>query len=517
MNRKTLTIGLPVLMVFGAAVYGAYWYGMHHTVLTAEGSNLSSSTSSATGDDKRDPASGRRVLYWHDPMVPGQRFDKPGKSPFMDMQLVPVYADAGGDEGTVNISPRVVQNLGVRTAEVIKGTLAQGLQLVGNVAYDERDVVMIQARSGGFVEKLHVRAPLDPVRKGQPLVEILSPEWVAAQEEYLALRRMQTADAESLRSAARQRMLLLGMSEEAIRLMESTGQVQTRATYYTPVGGVVSELGVREGMTVTTGAPLFRINGLARVWVNAEVPEAQASGLRPGQPVKARASAFGGEIFNGRINALLPQVSQATRTLVARIELPNPGGRLTPGMFVTVDLASAAKRETLLVPSEAVIQTGKRTVVMLALDVGKFQPVDVRMGAEANGQTEITEGLQLGQKVVVSGQFLIDSEASLKGTTTRMTDVTAAAPPVAGEHQGEGRIESINRQFVTLSHDPIPSLQWGAMTMEFAMPKSGVPAGLKPGQRVRFALTVGKDGMPTITRIETMGEAGTAARTGAKQ
>lgn len=365
-----------------------------------------------------------------------------------------------------------------------------------------------------------MRAPLDPVRKGQALVDILSPEWVAAQEEYLTLRRMQTVDAESLRSAARQRMLLLGLSEEAIRLVESTGQVQTRATYYAPVGGVVSELGVREGMTVVTGAPLFRINGLGRVWVNAEVPEAQAYGMRPGQPVKARASAYAGEVFNGRINALLPQVSPATRTLVARIELPNPGGRLAPGMFMTVALSSAAKKETLLVPSEAIIQTGKRTVVMLALDAGKFQPVDVTMGAEANGQTEITAGLQLGQKVVLSGQFLIDSEASLKGATTRMADVAAAAPPVAAEHQGEGRIESINRQFVTLSHDPIPSLQWGAMTMEFAMPKTGVPAGLKPGQRVRFALTVGKDGMPVITRIEAMGDAGDAgkaARTGAKR
>lgn len=517
MNRKTLTIGLPVLMVFGAALYGAYWYGSHHAVQMAKVANESASATPAAGEDKRDPTDGRRVLYWHDPMVPGQKFDKPGKSPFMDMQLVPVYADAGGDVGTVNISSRVVQNLGVRTAEVTKGSLSQGVQLVGNVAYDERDVVVIQARSGGFVEKLHVRAPLDPVRKGQALVEILSPEWVAAQEEYLTLRRMQTVDAESLRSAARQRMLLLGISEEAIRVVESTGQVQTRATYYAPVGGVVSELGVREGMTVMAGAPLFRINGLARVWINAEVPEAQAYGMRPGQSVKARASAYAGEVFNGRINALLPQVSQATRTLVARIELPNPGGRLAPGMFMTVDLSYAAKKETLLIPSEAIIQTGKRTVVVLALDAGKFQPVDVKMGAEANGQTEITEGLQLGQKVVLSGQFLIDSEASLKGATTRMADVAAAALPVATEHQGEGRIESINPKFVTLSHDPIPSLQWGAMTMEFAMPKSGVPAGLKPGQRVRFTLIVAKDGMPVIARIEAMGDAGKAARTGAKQ
>jgi membrane fusion protein, copper/silver efflux system len=432
MKTQALVLALVAAGLVGAAGYGAYRFGMTRGMQMTPSSPQPAQANAAAGAGipkagDAGPAAGRKILYWHDPMAPGQKFDKPGKSPFMDMELVPVYADAAGDEGTVKISSRVVQNLGVRTAEVVKGSLARGMQVVGNVAYNERELVLVQARVGGFVEKLHVRAPLDPVRKGQALVEILAPDWVAAQEEYLTLRRMQAADMEPLRAAARQRMMLVGMSEDAIRLLESTGKVQTWTIYYAPASGVIAELGVREGMTVMPGATLFRINGLGSVWLNAEVPEAQAAGLRPGQPVEARAQANPGAVYTGRIQALLPQVSQVTRTVTARIELGNPGGRLSPGMFMTVDLASAQKKESLLVPSEAVIQTGTRSVVMLAVGEGKFQPVDVEVGSEANGQTEIRKGLEAGQRVVVSGQFLIDSEASLKGTATRMEDIPAPA------------------------------------------------------------------------------------------
>ncbi len=181
MNRRIFAvISLLVLGALGIASYAAYSLGTRAGAQTATSAPESSA---AAQGDKIDPKTGRRVLYWHDPMVPGQKFDKPGRSPFMDMQLVPVYADEAGQEGTVAISPRVVQSLGIRTAEVVKGSIAQKIQAVGNVAYNERELVLVQARVGGFVEKLHVRAPLDPVHKGQPLVEILSPDWVAAQEE----------------------------------------------------------------------------------------------------------------------------------------------------------------------------------------------------------------------------------------------------------------------------------------------------------------------------------------------
>jgi Cu(I)/Ag(I) efflux system membrane fusion protein len=376
-------------------------------------------------------SSEKKVLYWHDPMVPGQKFDKPGKSPFMDMQLVPVYAEEGADEGKVSISPRVQQNLGVRIAEVTKGSLGSALQASGSVAFNERDVALVQARSNGFVERLYVRAPLDPVRKGQPLLELYVPDWIAAQEEYLSVKRMGTAPAAAgLLDAARQRMRLAGMSEPQIRQVEASGKLSSRVTIVAPTTGVVTELSAREGMTVMSGAPLFRINGLATVWVDAEVPEAAVAQLRPGLAVEASTPAFP-DTFKGKVETILPQVNRATRTVQARIALANPSGRLLPGMFATVHFAPPARRDVLLVPSEAVIQTGTRSVVMVALGDGKFAPAEVETGAEANGQTEIRKGLEAGQKVVASGQFLIDSEASLKGSAARMGELP---PAPAGAH-----------------------------------------------------------------------------------
>jgi Cu(I)/Ag(I) efflux system membrane fusion protein len=288
-----------------------------------------------------------------------------------------------------------------------------------------------------------VRAPLDPVRKGQPLAELYVPDWVAAQEEYLSARRIGArADAKGLADladAAAQRMRLAGMTDEQIRAVEASGKVQPRLTVTAPLGGVVGEISAREGMTVMAGAPLFRINGLSTVWVNAEVPEASAAQVRRGNRVEARTPAVPGAIFRGKVSAILPEVNPATRTLKARIELANARGQLAPGMFVTVKFAPAARRDVLLVPSEAVIQTGKRSVVIVAQGDGKFAPADVEVGLDSDGQTEIRKGLALGQKVVVSGQFLIDSEASLKGTETRMGGATQPEAAVEGAMKGRIR------------------------------------------------------------------------------
>ncbi|GAA4030353.1 efflux RND transporter periplasmic adaptor subunit [Actimicrobium antarcticum] len=362
----------------------------------------------------------KKVLYWHDPMVPGQRFDKPGPSPFMDMALVPVYADAGSDDGQIVISPRMQQNLGVRTAEVTSGTLPSGFSAVGNVAYNERDVVLVQARAAGFVERLYVRAVLDPVRQGQALAELYVPDWVAAQEEFLTVRRMTGANTDVLVDGARQRMRLAGMNAAQIRQVESTGKVQARVTIQAPRSGVLTELSVREGSTVMAGAPLMRLNGTGTVWINAEIAESQAAQVRPGMTVEARTAALPAVVFKGTVSALLPQVTQATRTLIARIELANPSGQLAPGMFVTLQFAATTTAPVLLVASEAVIRTGTRTVVMVAQGDGKFAPVDIEAGTESNGQTVVLKGLAAGQKVVTSGQFLIDSDASLKGVGARM-------------------------------------------------------------------------------------------------
>jgi len=434
MTRRTLAIALAALAAAGAGGFGLYWLGMTQGMRMA----AAPAAASVPGTGPRhageiDPANGKKVLYWHDPMVPAQKFDRPGKSPFMDMQLVPVYAEDDADEGGVAISPRVEQNLGIRTAEVTTGTLARRIEVVGNVAYNERDQAVVQARANGFLERLHVRAALDPVRKGEPLAEIYVPDWVAAQEEFLTAARMEGADGGALREGAIQRMRLAGMDDAQIRLVESSGKVQPRMTLVAPISGVVAELTAREGMTVMAGAPLFRINGLSTIWVNAEVPEGLAAAVRPGTPVKARAPAFPGKVFEGKVGAILPEVNPATRTLKTRIELANPRAELVPGMFATVDLAPGARNDVVMVPTEALIPTGKRTLVVLA-ETGaqgrqRLRPVDVETGAEADGMTEIRKGLKPGEKVVVSGQFLIDSEASLKAAAARLSDAPSEGDP----------------------------------------------------------------------------------------
>ncbi|MRV71746.1 efflux RND transporter periplasmic adaptor subunit [Duganella sp. FT92W] len=485
MKRKTIAIA--ALATAGIVAGGA---ALYRAGVAQGGQNAATPAS----DSRSDPAGGRKVLYWHDPMVPGPKFDKPGKSPFMDMALVPVYADQSGDDGKVAISPRIQQNLGIRTAPVEQGALAASLTVVGNISFNERDTAMVQARAGGYVERLLVRAPLDAVRRGQPLVELYVPDWVAAQEEYLAARRMSA----ELGDAARQRMRLAGMDDLQIRAVETTGKVHARLAVASPMAGVVTELAVREGMTVAAGAPLYRINGTSAVWLIAEVPETAAAQVRPGQNVAARVAALPGMAFSGKVEALLPEVNPSTRTLKARIVLANPDGRLVQGMFATADLAGQTGAPALLVPTEAVIRTGTRSVVFVAAGAGGFAPVDVETGAEAGGRTEIRKGLVAGQQVVVSGQFLVDSEASLKGVAARMAADTPVGGPV---HHATGRVEKIDAGNVTLSHGPVATLQWGPMTMPFKLPQAGLPPGMTVGAMVSFDFVQLPDGGFQVTAM----------------
>ena len=499
MSARTTVFVVLLVGLLGAGGYGVYQLGLRHGLRetappVAEGM---AKRSAPTVADPKTP------LYWYDPMVPQQKFDKPGKSPFMDMQLVPMYGGAGADEGKVTVSPRLEQNLGVRTARVTRGVLGPAVEAVGSIAYNERDVELVQARANGFVEKLFVRAPLDAVKKGQALAALYIPEWVAVQEEFLAAKRLATHSGMdglgSLLDGARQRMRLAGMPDDQIALVEATGRVQARALFTAPRAGVIGELSTREGMTVMTGAPLFRINGLSTVWVNAEVPESEAAWLAPGSLAEAHAAAFPEQMFRGKVEALLPEVDLATRTLKARIELANPGQRLVPGMFVTVSIAPMNAAPVLMVPTEAVIETGKRRVVIVAEGHGKFAPVDVDVGVEASGQSEIRKGLKADQNVVISGQFLLDSEASLKATVARMAEPSAAS--ASPSHHGNGVVKKIEMDSITISHGPITSLKWGPMTMGFKLPAEGLPKGIAEGGRVSFEIQKTASGKYQITTI----------------
>ncbi|WP_431273210.1 efflux RND transporter periplasmic adaptor subunit [Variovorax ureilyticus] len=552
MKLKPLLIGPAAAGVLGAAGYGIYAIGLQRGMnmagpnTTAAGSESSPAAAAApapaneSGEDATrrhiaaglkagdiDPANGKKILYYQDPMVPGNRFDKPAKSPFMDMMMSPVYAGGDGDQNNVTVSPRVQQNLGVRTAVVSEGTLSPQVAAVGSIAFNERDQVIVQARATGYVERLHVRATLDRVAKGQALAELYVPDWIAAQEEFLSVQRMRGTDMAPLIDGARQRMRQVGMSEGQIELVARSGRTQPRITLVAPIGGVITELAAREGMTVMAGTTLFRINGLSTVWANAEVPESQSALLRPGARVQARTPAAPGETFDGKVQAILPDVNPATRTLKARLELANPGGRLVPGMFVSMQFMDMRADKVLLIPTEAVIQTGKRTVVMLAEENGRFRPVDVEIGIESGGQTEVKRGLQAGQRVVVSSQFLIDSEASLKGVEARLNAVPAATATPAGaaaasapRHVGEATVESIGKDALTLSHGPIPTLKWGPMTMDFKLPPGGAPRNVQVGDRVTFEFFMDKDDLPQLTRVTPMApepKAATTAAPGSKQ
>ena len=366
-----------------------------------------------------DAPAKREPLYWYDPMVPDKHFDKPGKSPFMDMQLVPKYPEGGSDvDGTVRVAASTMQNLGMRTEKVEVGTLSAGARVPGSIAWDLRAAYEINARADGVIEKLFVRAPYESVRAGQALAELVAPEWSAAAQEYLALGRADSADARALQGAARNRLRVLGMEDSQIRSLRGGNP---RVVLRAPADGVVSMLQVRQGQRVQAGMPLMTVNGLDTVWVEAAIPQAQAAGIVPGTKVQASVSAFPGETFAGEVESLLPNIAAGTRTQMARIVLDNPGHRLAPGMFADLQFAGAAGQPHPLVPDEALIATGSDARVIVALGDGKFRPVRVSVGSSAGGKTQILRGLQGGERVVVSGQFLIDSEASLSGALERLS------------------------------------------------------------------------------------------------
>ena len=423
MKSRNLKSAALALALLSAGAAGGYWLALR---------NPSAQPASATAPQASQE---RTPLYWYDPMAPDQHFDKPGKSPFMDMELQPMYADAGEDAATVKIPPGVLQNLGVRLATVEQASLAALLDAVATVQFNDRDVAVVQARNGGFVERVYARAPGDVVAGGAPLVDLRMPEWSGAQNEFLALRN---AGDQSLIDAGRERLRNLGMPAELITRVEHSGHPQPIATITSPIAGVIETLDIRAGMNVVAGAPLARINGLDTVWLEAAIPEAQAASLETGMSAQVRFAAYPGEKIAGKVVAVLPDTNRETHTLRVRVELPNPRARFKPGMFAQLRLQGRHGETALLVPSEAVIRGGTRSLVIAALEGGRFQPVEVITGREVDGKTVIVNGLAVGQQVVASGQFLIDSEASLRGVIARMT---AASPDKVDALMQSGRME----------------------------------------------------------------------------
>jgi Cu(I)/Ag(I) efflux system membrane fusion protein len=456
--------------------------------------------------DKVDPQSGRKVLYWHDPMVPNQHFDKPGKSPFMDMQLQPVYADDGGGSTGIRISPGLQQDLGIRYVTVHRRETSEGFDAIGTTQFDESQADVVQSRANGYIDRLYASAPMQRIAKGAPVASLFVPDWLAPQEEYLSLKRGGMDDA--LLQASRARMRAMSIPDGVIASLDRTGHAQTHVVLSSPENGVVTELNVRDGAMVTPGQTLAKVAGLSKLWLIVEIPEALALDARPGMRVDATFSGDPTRHFTGRIREILPGISTTSRTLQARLEIDNTDGRLTPGMLMRVHVSGAKTVPRLLVPSEAIITTGKRSVVIVRNSDGRLQPATVTIGNDVGNETEVLSGLNDGDMVVASGQFLIDSEASLKSVLPRIdgTSEGASAPAAGQTYETTGKVEQIAPTGMTFSHQPIPALGWPAMTMSFNKPAPDAFAGVKVGDTVHFVFRQSGDGYQ-LTKVEPAGGA----------
>ncbi|AWV04148.1 efflux RND transporter periplasmic adaptor subunit [Burkholderia sp. JP2-270] len=507
MTKQSLARAALLTFAAAALLGAGYFAGVRHAAGGA-GMTAAAAAPAAAPAGATDPKTGRKVLYWHDPMVPNQHFDKPGKSPFMDMQLQPVYADEGGGSSGIRIDPGLQQNLGIRYASVRRQQTAAGFDAVGTTQFDESRADVVQSRVTGYIDRLYARAPMQRIVKGAPVASLFVPDWLAPQEEYLALKRGGMDGA--LLDASRARMRALSIPDGMIANLERTGRAQTHIVLTAPEDGVVSELNVRDGAMVAPGQTLAKIAGLSTLWLIVEVPEALALNVQPGMSVDATFAGDPARHFTGRIREVLPGISAGSRTLQARVEIDNGSLKLTPGMLMRVRVAAKESVSRLLVPSEAVIATGKRTIVIVKNGDGRLQPVSVTVGNDVGGDTEVLDGLNEGDTVVASGQFLIDSEASLKGVLPKLeraagasaaASSAAAAAPV---YETTGKVEKVTADDITFSHQPIPALGWGAMTMAFGKPSARAFPDVKPGQTVRFAFTQTDDGY-RLTKVEPQG------------
>jgi Cu(I)/Ag(I) efflux system membrane fusion protein len=356
------------------------------------------------------------ILYWVAPMDANYQRDKPGKSP-MGMELVPVYANASGDSSKVIIAPEVIQNLGIRTATVERSRLWRAIDTVGYVEYDETKVSHIHLRTEGWIEQLVAHSEGERISKGEQLLALYSPDLVNAQEEFVqALASGNT----TLTRASRERLVALGIPADQVRQLEKTRKVKQNIAIYSPQDGVVSKLMVRHGMYVTPKNQVMSLADLSSVWLIAEVFESQADWVKVGQSAEVSLAFLPGRIWEGTVEYIYPSLDAKTRTLKARLRFDNPDEALKPNMYANVRIFGGATQETIVIPVEALIRTGRETRVVMALGEGKFTSRTVTAGIESGDWVEILAGLEPGEEVVTSGQFLIDSEASLKASMTRM-------------------------------------------------------------------------------------------------
>jgi Cu(I)/Ag(I) efflux system membrane fusion protein/cobalt-zinc-cadmium efflux system membrane fusion protein len=390
------------------------------------------------------PKTGKKIKYWAAPMDPTYIRNEPGKSP-MGMDLVPVYeeeeAEEKGPASVIRIDPVTIQNMGVRLGRVERKRLVRTVRAYGNITYDERGVKVVSAWIGGRIDKLYVDFTGVNVKKGAPLAEIYSPELVSTQQELiLALeargRVWSLGNQDALKSATnlveatKQRLLLWGITEEQINEIERTRKVKTHMTIHAPIGGTVIDKQTFEGQYVKEGERLYKIADLSRVWVLADVYEYELPWVRQGMPAEMGLSYIPGKRFKGKVLYIYPYLDEKTRTARLRLEFKNPGYHLKPGMYADIYLKPRIAGDSLVIPQEAVIDSGVRKVVFVSLGKGKFQPREVQIGIEGNdNEFQVLKGLKEGEEIVVSAQFMMDSESRLREAIQKMLEVRRKSAP----------------------------------------------------------------------------------------
>ena len=471
MNNKIVTV---VLIIIALAV-GVYIVPRVGSIASAGSRNAGASSGE------------KEALYWVAPMDPNFRRDEPGKSP-MGMDLVPVYADDQLSGDAVTISPAVENNLGVRTAPATVRPLWRRIEATGYVGFDEKRISHINLRTKGWITRLLVDAQGERVKKDDLLFEFYSPELVNAQKEYLQARKRSDS---RLKAGSTEKLLALGMNRPGIEALARRGKSSDSIRVVAPQDGIITVLNIREGMFVQPNTTIMSLADLSSVWLQAEIFESQAEWVAAGQAAEARLDYLPGEVFTGQVNYVYPVLDPKTRTLRARLLFENPGERLKPNMYARVSIFGKLHPNALSIPREALIRAPGRDRVVVALGDGKFRVFEVITGMDSGEFVEILAGIEAGDEVVTSAQFLLDSEASLTGSIQRLD----SEPVLLNGRRdrtvfASGRIEAVDagKNRVRISHGPIDELGWPSMTMEFDTLPGVDLSTVNEGQEVRFQL-----------------------------
>lgn len=480
---STFKVVSLALLVGGALGFGANIY------LSTMGHNMADMTAP-------ESKSSDEPLYWVAPMDPNYQRDKPGKSP-MGMDLIPVYADdlngSNDKPGTVKIDPAVENNLGVKTDTVKQEVLTPRIETVGYIAFDESQLWQTNVRISGWVEKLYINAVGEKVKQGEVLFTLYSPELVKAQEELISAYKTNRKD---MIKGATDRLVTLGVDHSQIKSIVRRGKASQTIEIKAPADGVIASLNIREGGYLSPAQAVISAGPLDEVWVDAEVFERQSHWIKKGSQASMTLDALPGGEWNGEVDYVYPILDPNTRTLRVRLRFANPLGELKPNMFANVELNPVSSDEVLTIPRSSVIRSGGMTRVVLAEGEGKYRSARIEVGREAADKIEVLQGLSVGERIVTSAHFMLDSESSQSADLSRINGVE----PPAETAWATGEITDVmaGHRMLTINHQPVPEWDWPGMVMNFNIAEGVEFEPFQTGQSIEFEMQKSDSGQYEI-------------------